>query len=137
MHYAKPFLYSLAALPFYLVWKAQGLVVFNMALLLAMLWSAWWFFHRAGEGGEHRLGLGPEDGRLEGSGGWSRGRSPAADPTEPVPLPLPASPQRPQPLSLPDPERVVRWSRRRGAGPSQASTSDRARQVRGRREGPS
>ncbi len=52
MHYGKPFIYSLAALPFYLVFKVQGLVVFNMALYLAMLWSAWWFFRReAGAGG--------------------------------------------------------------------------------------
>jgi len=56
MHYAKPFVYSLAALPFYLVWKAQGFVVFNMALYLAMLWSAVWFFRRRQEGDVH-LGL--------------------------------------------------------------------------------
>jgi len=51
MHFAKPFVYSLAALPFYLVFKAEGFVLFNMALFLAMLWAAWWFFRR--EGGEH------------------------------------------------------------------------------------
>jgi hypothetical protein len=55
MHYGKPFLYSLAALPFYLVWKAQGFVVFNMALYLAMLWSAVWFFRR--RQGDVHLGL--------------------------------------------------------------------------------
>ncbi|HXO22088.1 MAG TPA: hypothetical protein VOA87_19395 [Thermoanaerobaculia bacterium] len=44
MHYGKPFIYSLAALPFYAVFGVQGLVVFNMALFLAMFWSACWFF---------------------------------------------------------------------------------------------
>src|SRR5688572_23532834 len=32
MHYGKPFVYSLAALPFYGLFGVQGLVVFNMAL---------------------------------------------------------------------------------------------------------
>lgn len=44
MHYGKPFVYSLAALPFYGVFGAQGLVVFNMALYLAMVGAAFWFF---------------------------------------------------------------------------------------------
>jgi hypothetical protein len=55
MHFAKPFVYSLAALPFYLAGGAQGFVVFNMALFLAMLWAAWWFFRR--EGADGHLGL--------------------------------------------------------------------------------
>jgi hypothetical protein len=44
MHYGKPYAYSLAALPFYVVFGVQGLVVFNMALWLAMFCAAWWFF---------------------------------------------------------------------------------------------
>jgi hypothetical protein len=44
MRYGKPFPYSLAAVPFYALLGVQGLVVFNMALYLAMLGSAWWFF---------------------------------------------------------------------------------------------
>lgn len=46
MHYGKPFVYPLAAVPFYAVFGVQGLVVFNMALFLAMLWAAWWFWRR-------------------------------------------------------------------------------------------
>jgi hypothetical protein len=44
IHYSKPYIYSLLALPFYLVFGVQGFVVFNMALFLAMLWTAWWWF---------------------------------------------------------------------------------------------
>ncbi len=44
MFYGKPYAYSLAAVPFYAVFGAQGMVIFNMALWLAMLWAAWWFF---------------------------------------------------------------------------------------------
>jgi hypothetical protein len=58
MHYGKPFVYSLAALPFYLAFKAQGFVVFNMALFLAMLWAAWWFFRREAAGTHLGLLLG-------------------------------------------------------------------------------
>src|SRR6185436_1535240 len=43
MYYGKPYAYSLAALPFYAVFGVQGLVIFNMAVWLAMLFSAWWF----------------------------------------------------------------------------------------------
>ncbi|HVT57229.1 MAG TPA: hypothetical protein VHR45_02420 [Thermoanaerobaculia bacterium] len=46
VRYAKPFVYSLAAVPFYALLGVQGLVVFNMALFLAMLWSAWWFWRK-------------------------------------------------------------------------------------------
>jgi hypothetical protein len=55
MHYAKPFVYSLAAVPFYAVFGVQGLVVFNMALFLAMFWAAWWFWRR--ESGHYGLFL--------------------------------------------------------------------------------
>lgn len=44
LRYGKPFLYSLAAVPFYAVFGVPGMVVFNMALFLAMLWAAWWFW---------------------------------------------------------------------------------------------
>jgi hypothetical protein len=56
MHYAKPFVYSLAAVPFYAVFGVQGLVVFNMALFLAMFWAAWWFWRQ--ESGHYGLFLG-------------------------------------------------------------------------------
>jgi hypothetical protein len=46
MHYGKPFAYSLAAVPFYVLFGAQGLVVFNMAIYLAMFFAAWWYFER-------------------------------------------------------------------------------------------
>lgn len=46
-HFGKPYVYSLAALPFYLVFGVQGFLVFNMALYLAMLVAAWWLYHRA------------------------------------------------------------------------------------------
>lgn len=48
MHYGKPFVYSLAAVPFYAIFGAQGLVIFNMALYLAMAAAAWWFFRNQG-----------------------------------------------------------------------------------------
>ena len=44
MYYGKPYVYSLAALPFYAVFGAQGMMLFNMALYLAMLGAALWFF---------------------------------------------------------------------------------------------
>jgi hypothetical protein len=44
MFYGKPYAYSLAAVPFYAVFGVQGLVIFNMALYLAMFFAAWWFF---------------------------------------------------------------------------------------------
>lgn len=44
MYYGKPYAYSLAALPFYVLFGAQGMVVCNMALWLAMFFAAWWFF---------------------------------------------------------------------------------------------
>lgn len=44
MHYGKPFVYSLAALPFYGIFGVQGLLVFNMVLYLAMVGAAFWFF---------------------------------------------------------------------------------------------
>lgn len=56
MHYAKPFVYSLAAVPFYVLLGVQGLVVFNMALFLSMVWAAWWFWRR--EAGHVGLFLG-------------------------------------------------------------------------------
>lgn len=43
MYYGKPFVYSLAALPFYGLLGVQGLVVFNMALFLAMVAGALWY----------------------------------------------------------------------------------------------
>jgi hypothetical protein len=46
MRYGKPFIYPLAAVPFYAVFGVQGMVIFNMALFLAMLWAAWWFWRR-------------------------------------------------------------------------------------------
>jgi hypothetical protein len=56
MRYGKPFVYSLAAVPFYAVFGVQGMVMFNMALLLAMLWAAWWFWRK--ESGHVGLFLG-------------------------------------------------------------------------------
>jgi hypothetical protein len=44
LRYGKPFIYPLAAVPFYAVFGVQGMVIFNMALFLAMLWAAWWFW---------------------------------------------------------------------------------------------
>jgi hypothetical protein len=46
MHFGKPYVYSAAALPFYLAFGAQGFLVFNMALYLAMFATAWWLYHR-------------------------------------------------------------------------------------------
>jgi len=43
MYYGKPYAYSLAALPFYVLFGVQGLVIFNMALWLAMFFAAWWY----------------------------------------------------------------------------------------------
>ena len=43
MHYGKPFVYSAAALPFYGLFGVQGLVLFNMALFLAMFWAGLWY----------------------------------------------------------------------------------------------
>jgi hypothetical protein len=54
--YGKPFVYPLAAVPFYAVFGVQGMVMFNMALFLAMLWAAWWFWRR--ESGHVGLFLG-------------------------------------------------------------------------------
>jgi len=56
MRYGKPFVYPLAAVPFYAVFGVQGMVIFNMALFLAMLWAAWWFWRR--ESGHVGLFLG-------------------------------------------------------------------------------
>jgi len=57
MCYGKPFAYSLAAIPFYLLLGVQGFVVFNMVLFLAMLWAAWWFLRRESGAGGAPLGL--------------------------------------------------------------------------------
>jgi len=46
MYFGKPFVYSAAALPFYVAFGPQGLVVFNMTLFLAMLFTAWWLLSR-------------------------------------------------------------------------------------------
>ncbi len=46
MYFGKPYVYSAAAIPFYLVFGPQGFLVFNMALYLAMLATAWWLYHR-------------------------------------------------------------------------------------------
>ncbi len=52
MYYGKPYVYSLAAVPFYALFGVQGLVVFNMALFLAMLWGAIWFWQRPERSGQ-------------------------------------------------------------------------------------
>jgi hypothetical protein len=44
VRFGKPFVYPLAAVPFYAAFGVQGMVIFNMALFLAMLWTAWWFW---------------------------------------------------------------------------------------------
>ncbi len=44
MRFGEPFVYGLAALPFYGLLGVQGLLVFNMALWLAMIGAAWWAF---------------------------------------------------------------------------------------------
>lgn len=62
MHFGKPFVYSLAALPFYLALGPQGFLVFNMALYLAMFLAAWWLYHRV-EAAE-----GPVAGPVAGGG---------------------------------------------------------------------
>jgi len=49
MHFGKPFAYSLVAVPFYAVFGVQGLVVFNMAIYLAMFFAALWYFRRETE----------------------------------------------------------------------------------------
>ena len=46
MFFGKPYVYSAAALPFYAVFGAQGLAVFNMLLYLAMFGTAWWLLSR-------------------------------------------------------------------------------------------
>ena len=46
MHFGKPFAYSLAAVPFYALFGVQGMVVFNMAVYLAMFFAAWWYFEK-------------------------------------------------------------------------------------------
>jgi hypothetical protein len=56
LRYGKPFVYPLAAVPFYAVFGVPGMVIFNMALFLAMLWAAWWFWRR--ESGHVGLFLG-------------------------------------------------------------------------------
>jgi hypothetical protein len=49
MFYGKPYIYALASLPFYGLFGVQGLIVFNMALFLAMLWGAlWWWRDQSG-----------------------------------------------------------------------------------------
>ncbi|HVR98165.1 MAG TPA: hypothetical protein VMW27_16220 [Thermoanaerobaculia bacterium] len=53
--YGEPFVYALAALPFYGLLGVQGLAVFNMALWLAMVAAAWWAFR--GEPGRPGLFL--------------------------------------------------------------------------------
>ncbi|HEX2164719.1 MAG TPA: hypothetical protein VHM02_12280 [Thermoanaerobaculia bacterium] len=70
-HFGKPYVYSLAALPFYLVFGVQGFLVFNMALYLAMFLAAWWLYHRqasAGDGEAAPPSAGPIAGPLAGSG---------------------------------------------------------------------
>ncbi len=52
MYYGKPYVYSLAAVPFYALFGLQGLVVFNMAMFLAMLWGAVWFWRRPERSGQ-------------------------------------------------------------------------------------
>lgn len=44
MYYGKPYVYSLSALPFYALFGAQGLMIWNMVLFLAMFWASWWWF---------------------------------------------------------------------------------------------
>jgi hypothetical protein len=56
LRYGKPFIYPLAAVPFYAVFGVPGMVIFNMTLFLAMLWAAWWFWR--GESGHVGLFLG-------------------------------------------------------------------------------
>ncbi|MEM9291989.1 MAG: hypothetical protein AAGD01_09940 [Acidobacteriota bacterium] len=46
MFYGKPYVYGLAAVPFYALFGAQGLIVLNMVLLLAMVATAWWVLRR-------------------------------------------------------------------------------------------
>lgn len=46
LFYGKPFIYPLFALPFYVAFGPQGLMIFNMALLLAVFWGAWYLFGR-------------------------------------------------------------------------------------------
>ena len=57
MYYGKPFAYSLAAVPFYALLGVQGLVVFNMALYLAMFFAACWFFRDSFQDGAGYVGL--------------------------------------------------------------------------------
>lgn len=46
MFYGKPFVYSLASLPFYGLFGVQGMLIFNMFLFLAMAGYGWWFLRR-------------------------------------------------------------------------------------------
>lgn len=46
MFYGKPYVYSLAALPFYALFGVQGMVIFNMLLFLAMAGLGWWSWRR-------------------------------------------------------------------------------------------
>ncbi|MCB1057774.1 MAG: hypothetical protein KDD11_19920 [Acidobacteria bacterium] len=46
MFYGKPYVYSLAATPFYALFGVQGMVLFNMVLFLAMAACGWWMWRR-------------------------------------------------------------------------------------------
>lgn len=61
MYFGKPYVYSAAGLPFVALLGPQGLVVFNMALYLAMFGTAWWLFSR-------RPSLQPGDGAAPRAG---------------------------------------------------------------------
>jgi len=45
-YFGKPFVYSALAVPFYALLGAQGLMVFNMLLYVAMFGTAWWLLAR-------------------------------------------------------------------------------------------
>lgn len=51
VHFGKPIAYSLAAAPFAALWGANGMVFFNMALFVAMLWMAVLYLRRYNDDG--------------------------------------------------------------------------------------
>ncbi|MCP3959931.1 MAG: hypothetical protein GY719_18965 [bacterium] len=46
VYYGKPYAYSMLAAPFAALWKANGLVVFNTLLLVAMIWMSTFYLRR-------------------------------------------------------------------------------------------
>ena len=72
MYFGKPYVYSAAALPFYALFGPQGLVVFNMALYLAMFFTAAWLLCRRPAVPDVAV---PGEVGSEGRWPWQRGQA--------------------------------------------------------------